>query len=99
MRTCVAEYLATPQPSEYGELLPYKKCTVSNVNLNFASLDAPADFIIGRLQYEDHGPRPIKAVSGCPAGSPVIMLAHQPKAAKLCLDTLDQLDLILSGKL
>ena len=38
------------------------------------------------------------AVSGCYPHYPTILLAHQPKAAKLALETDHRIDLVLSGE-
>ena len=49
------------------------------------------------FSYTDHSPDPVAAAAGCPDGTPIIMLAHQPKAAKLTINLLPRVDLILSG--
>ena len=48
--------------------------------------------------YTDHSPDPVTATEGCPDETPIIMLAHQPKAAKLTIKSLPRVDLVLSGQ-
>lgn len=38
-----------------------------------------------------------KAVSGCDKNIPIVLLAHQPRAAKLALDSKHNIQLVLSG--
>ncbi|KAJ8303304.1 hypothetical protein KUTeg_019700 [Tegillarca granosa] len=48
-------------------------------------------------QYSSHGMDLDRALLGCPKEQPVILLAHQPKAAKIALDSGNKIDLVLSG--
>ncbi|RMG94066.1 MAG: metallophosphoesterase [Deltaproteobacteria bacterium] len=34
----------------------------------------------------EHAPDPARALAGAPSGAPVVMLAHQPRSAKACID-------------
>ncbi|KAI8759667.1 transmembrane protein with metallophosphoesterase domain, partial [Biomphalaria glabrata] len=47
--------------------------------------------------YGDHKFDLAKAVGNCSQQKPVILLAHQPKAAKIALDSSYRIDLVLSG--
>jgi len=50
--------------------------------------------------YDGHGMRLAEAVQDCSDGHPVILLAHQPKAAKTALDSplSTNIELVLSGR-
>ena len=50
--------------------------------------------------YDGHGMRLAEAVRDCSDGHPVILLAHQPKAAKTALDSplSTNIELVLSGR-
>lgn len=50
-------------------------------------------------RYDDHGFKLEEALRGCHSEQPIILLAHQPKAAKKALQTSRHIDLVLSGKL
>lgn len=53
------------------------------------------------FSFAGHAMHPEKAVAGCDSNDTVIMLAHQPNAAKMMLNdqtVSTKLDLILSGK-
>ncbi|KTF92780.1 hypothetical protein cypCar_00003720 [Cyprinus carpio] len=49
------------------------------------------------LRYPGHGMDVEKALSGCSAESPIILLAHQPHAAKQALQQRPDISLVLSG--
>ncbi|TRY89492.1 hypothetical protein DNTS_016065 [Danionella cerebrum] len=49
------------------------------------------------LRYPGHGMDVEKALSGCSAESPIILLAHQPQAAKQALQQRPDISLVLSG--
>ena len=51
------------------------------------------------FRYTGHGMDLDKALSGCNPEAPVLLLAHQPKAAKKALDSKYNIQLVLSGML
>ncbi|KHJ82005.1 hypothetical protein OESDEN_18304 [Oesophagostomum dentatum] len=58
------------------------------------------DLYAAKAHFPGHGMDAKKAVVGCQPGDAVIMLAHQPNAARLMLDDPSvgkRIDLILSG--
>ncbi|KAK6033853.1 Ser/Thr phosphatase family protein [Cooperia oncophora] len=58
------------------------------------------DLYAAKSHFPGHAMHPERAVSGCQPNDTVIMLAHQPNAAKLMLNhpsVSEKLDLILSG--
>jgi len=56
------------------------------------------DLVTEHLYIPGHRMDPIKAVKGCPTTHTIIMLAHQPNAARRILDGAQRrIDLILSG--
>ncbi|XP_061197484.1 transmembrane protein with metallophosphoesterase domain-like [Saccostrea echinata] len=55
------------------------------------------DIEADRIMYDHHGFKLDKAVKGCNPGQPIILLAHQPKAAKMALQSDHHIDLVLSG--
>ncbi|KAK6033170.1 Ser/Thr phosphatase family protein [Ostertagia ostertagi] len=58
------------------------------------------DLYAAKAHFPGHAMHPERAVSGCEPNDTVIMLAHQPNAAKLMLNhplVSEKLDLILSG--
>jgi uncharacterized protein len=56
------------------------------------------DLVTEHLYIPGHRMDPVKAVEGCPATHTIIMLAHQPNAARRILDGASRrIDLILSG--
>ena len=50
-------------------------------------------------RFGDHGFKLDAAVRGCDPDQPIILLAHQPKAAKIALDSDHDIQLVLSGSL
>ncbi|XP_067652029.1 transmembrane protein with metallophosphoesterase domain-like isoform X1 [Haliotis asinina] len=50
-----------------------------------------------KIGYGDHGMKLDDALGSCDPSQPVILLAHQPKAAKTALDSKYRVDVILSG--
>ncbi|XP_067651468.1 transmembrane protein with metallophosphoesterase domain-like [Haliotis asinina] len=50
-----------------------------------------------RIGYGDHGMKLDDALGSCDPSQPVILLAHQPKAAKTALDSKYRVDVVLSG--
>ncbi|XP_048765628.1 transmembrane protein with metallophosphoesterase domain-like isoform X2 [Ostrea edulis] len=54
------------------------------------------DIEADRLRYDNHGFNLDKALKGCNPSQPIILLAHQPKAAKMALQSDNHIDLILS---
>ena len=50
------------------------------------------------FRYGDHKFDLPKAVGSCDPSEPIILLAHQPKAAKWALDSEYPIDLVLSGE-
>ncbi|XP_033754123.1 transmembrane protein with metallophosphoesterase domain-like [Pecten maximus] len=50
-----------------------------------------------RIQYMGHGFYLDKAMEGCSKDQPVLLLAHQPMAAKMAFASKHRIDLILSG--
>ncbi|KAA0723270.1 Transmembrane protein with metallophosphoesterase domain [Triplophysa tibetana] len=55
------------------------------------------DLEASMLRYPGHGMDVEKALSGCSAESPIILLAHQPHAAKQALQQRPDISLVLSG--
>nr|XP_011422305.2 transmembrane protein with metallophosphoesterase domain [Crassostrea gigas] len=55
------------------------------------------DLEADRIMYDDHGFKLGEALRGCHSEQPIILLAHQPKAAKKALQTSRHIDLVLSG--
>ncbi|CAG5130850.1 unnamed protein product [Candidula unifasciata] len=55
------------------------------------------DIQADRTRYDGHKFDLDKAVSSCSSDKPVILLAHQPHAAKMALDSKYRIDLVLSG--
>ncbi|ESO07603.1 hypothetical protein HELRODRAFT_76151 [Helobdella robusta] len=55
------------------------------------------DVEASRFNVEGHGMDVRRALDGCLKNHSIIMLAHQPKAAKWALDDFDEIDLVLSG--
>ena len=51
------------------------------------------------FSYEGHGMDLSKAYRDCDLSHPAILIAHQPKAAQIALDSEFSIQLILSGKL
>ena len=49
-------------------------------------------------RYTGHGPDLDTALASCDQSKPVILLAHQPKAAKMALNSQYRVDLVLSGE-
>ncbi|XP_067652028.1 transmembrane protein with metallophosphoesterase domain-like [Haliotis asinina] len=50
-----------------------------------------------KIGYGDHGMKLDDALGSCDPSQPVILLAHQPKAAKTALDSKYRVDVVLSG--
>lgn len=65
-----------------------------NASLCVTGIDDPQ---AEKMSYPDHSPDPVGAAEGCPSDTPIVMLAHQPKAAKLSIKKLPRVDLVLSG--
>ncbi|OWF35077.1 transmembrane protein with metallophosphoesterase domain-like [Mizuhopecten yessoensis] len=55
------------------------------------------DLEASRIHYKDHGFNLDKAIKGCSADQPRLLLAHQPKAAEMAFASEHRIDLILSG--
>ncbi|XP_069112774.1 transmembrane protein with metallophosphoesterase domain-like [Argopecten irradians] len=55
------------------------------------------DIEASRIQYMDHGFQLDKAIKRCNQDQPVLLLAHQPKAAKMAFESKHRIDLVLSG--
>ncbi|XP_076470421.1 transmembrane protein with metallophosphoesterase domain-like [Babylonia areolata] len=55
------------------------------------------DLDANRMFYTGHGFNVDHALQTCDPGQPVILLAHQPRAAKLALESPYRVDLVLSG--
>lgn len=71
--------------------IPYDS---NNHALCFVGTD---DLEADRIKYEGHGMRLDTAIEGCSSSQTVILLAHQPKAAKNAIMSGHKIDLILSG--
>ncbi|KAL8578690.1 hypothetical protein ACOMHN_045679 [Nucella lapillus] len=50
-----------------------------------------------RMGYKGHGLDVDRTLQSCDQSRPVILLAHQPRAAKMALDSPHRVDLVLSG--
>ena len=50
------------------------------------------------FRYDGHGFRLEEALKGCNSEQPIILLAHQPRAAKQALQSSHHIDLVLSGR-
>ncbi|TVG09581.1 Transmembrane protein with metallophosphoesterase domain [Bagarius yarrelli] len=57
----------------------------------------PSTRLLLRDRYPDHGMDVEKAVSGCSEEHPIVLLAHQPRAAKQALQRRPDINLVLSG--
>ncbi|KAI4872924.1 hypothetical protein NFI96_005310 [Prochilodus magdalenae] len=57
------------------------------------------DLEASMLRYPGHGMDVQKALSGCGEENPIVLLAHQPHAAKKALQERPDINLVLSGKL
>ncbi|VDI29722.1 Hypothetical predicted protein [Mytilus galloprovincialis] len=55
------------------------------------------DIEADRIRYENHGMKLDTAIKGCSEEQRTILIAHQPKAAKIALQSINKIDLILCG--
>ena len=65
--------------------------------LCFLCFDSCLYLFSNDYSYENHGMKLSQALSGRRNNSPTILLAHQPRAARLALNEDQNIDLILSG--
>ena len=61
-------------------------------------LTVHSSYNLSIFRYDGHGMRLDTAIEGCTSTQTVVLLAHQPKAAKDAIMSRHKIDLILSGR-
>ncbi|CAK8681901.1 unnamed protein product [Clavelina lepadiformis] len=100
------EYYTGDIENWFKALESYGFIVLHNSNRKILSKSNPNDWICilgtddiqaDQIRYEGHGMDLKKAYKGCDLSHPAILIAHQPKAAQIALDSEFNIQLILSG--